>query len=235
MENYKEYFDNITYYSRLDLVKSDKRGYLKDEEKDIYVKYDDNKMGIIKNDASGKPVKILIERRIYTGGNITITMEENGTTEKTIINILDRNAIIVKASKKRIVAMIHSNENFEIYYPDKSKNRVISVEDYSYDEIVNEIVNNVIKAYDNPGWVDEMTKMSDVLTAIFKVFVRNLELGWRNSLELRERSLRYEMLRTAFDIKSASDRYYRAMSRLNDVNEAIDAFSRKDKERGKNK
>lgn len=33
MENYKEYFDNISYYSGLDLVKSDKRGYLKDQEK----------------------------------------------------------------------------------------------------------------------------------------------------------------------------------------------------------
>lgn len=232
MENYKEYFDNIISYSGLDLVKSNKKRYLKDEEKDIYVKYDDNKMGIIANGTvSEMPIKILIERRTFKGGYVTITMEESGETEKAIISILDKSAIIVKASKKRLVTMLHSNGRLEIYYPDKSKNRIVKAEDYSYDEIVNEIVYNVINAYNSIEWVYDMTDLSNIITAISKVFVSNLELGWRDSLKIRENSLKSELIRTASEIKAASDRYNRSLNSLNDVNEAIEAFNRKDQEK----
>ena len=234
MENYRDYFEKILAYSKLELVNSNKKGYLKDREQDIYVKQENDKMGIISvDDSNKKTVKITIEKDVIRGGIITITMDDDGEKRKSITNVSDRYAIIVKASKKRIISMMHTDDQFMVGYPNKSKNRIVTTKDFSVDEMVNEIVNGIINSYDSINWVFEMTELSNILKAIFKVFVQNLELGWKESLNEREDSLRRELLTTAYELKEVSERYYRVMDRLTRISEANEVFYEKDN--GKNK
>jgi hypothetical protein len=234
MENYKEYFEKILDYSKLELVNSNKRGYLKDREQDIYVKQENDKMGIIAVDKPNKKnVKIVVERDVIHGGKITITMDDDGEKRKSITDISERYAIIVKASKKRIVAMIHTDDQFMVCYPDRSKNRILTTKEFSVDELSDEIVNGIINSYDSINWVFEMTELSNILKAIFKVFVKNMELGWKESLKTRENSLKEELLSTAYEVKKVSERYYRVMERLNRIHEANEVFYEKDNGRNK--
>ena len=63
-----------------------------------------------------------------------------------------------------------------------------------------------------------MTELTNILKAIFKVFVKNMELGWKESLKTRENSLKEELLSTAYEVKEVSERYYRVLERLNRKN-----------------